>query len=241
MEPVQLQVICSDIWESTAQGEKVISRQSLPKGWSVDVGLGQFYDQAIDYACRSPSEPLPSTSSLWSRTAAFVGLRPLSPIRMRKWISESLITAMGSRPVLVQDRRWRFREASWSVCRTTTSCALNPGWRGLAGARERSPRRPDYALECEVHRGVQRQSSRPCGFGFTRGRRRLGWRYVREASTTDARLALVADMKKEIVGEPDLGVLIQACAKSGLAELCRRGVHGESRGSQPGHRDQRRA
>ena len=104
VEPVQLQVICSDIWESAAGSEKVISRQSLPKDWSVDVGLGRFYDQAIEFACRPPAEPTSRSSSLGSRLASFVGWRSFSPIQLRKWVSKSLITAMGTRaPVLVHD------------------------------------------------------------------------------------------------------------------------------------------
>ena len=103
VEPVQLQVICSDIWESAAPGEKVITRESLPKDWSVDVGLGRFYDQAIEFACRPPSEPASSAPSIWSGLAGLVPWRSFSPIRLRRWISDSLITDMGTRaPVLLQ-------------------------------------------------------------------------------------------------------------------------------------------
>jgi WD40 repeat protein len=220
VEPVQLQVICSDIWESTAQGEKVISRQSLPKGWSVDAGLGQFYDQAIDFACRRPSEPLPSSSSLWSQTVAFVGLRPLSPIRMRKWISKSLITAMGTRaPVLVQDAEMEIPGGVLERLQNRYLLRLEPrfgaDWLELAHDRLVGPITRSNARHIAASNHNRAGLVALALFAVVGG---LGWRYVREASATDARLALVADMKKEIVGEPDLGVLIQACAKSGLQD-----------------------
>jgi WD40 repeat protein len=42
----------------------------------------------------------------------------------------------------------------------------------------------------------------------------LSWYAVQKERAKDARLALVADLNKEIINEPDLSVLIQACARS---------------------------
>jgi len=218
VEPVQLQVICSDIWESAPQGEKVISRKSLPKDWSVDVGLGRFYDQAIDFACRSPSEPLPRSSSLWSGMLALVRWRSFSPIRMRKWISRSLITGMGTRaPVLVQDAEAEIPGGVLERLQNRYLLRLEPrfgaDWLELAHDRLVGPitrsNAKHIAASNHNRAGLVALALLAIVGGF-------GWRYAREASATDARLALVADMKKEIVGEPDLSVLIQACAKSGL-------------------------
>jgi hypothetical protein len=216
VEPVQLQVICSDIWESAAPGEKVVSRNSLPKGWSVDVGLGRFYDQAIDFACRSTSEPSPRASSLWSRTLAFVRWRSLSPIRMRKWISKSLITAMGTRaPVLVQVAEEEIPGAVLERLQNRYLLRLEPRfgteWLELAHDRLVGPITRSNARHIASSNHNRIGAALIALLVFAVG---WGWLHIREVNATEARRALIADMKQEIVDEPDLGLLIQACARS---------------------------
>ena len=220
VEPVQLQVICSDLWESAAPGEKVVSRKSLPKDWSVDVGLGRFYDQAIDFACRQSSEPTPRASSPWSRMLALVGWKSYSPIRVRRWISKSLITAMGTRaPVLVQDAATEIPAGVLERLQNRYLPRLEPrfgaDWLELAHDRLVGPITRSNA------RHIAAFNHKRVGFGlallFLAGGG-WAWQAIREQSETDARLALVADMKKEIVDEPDLGVLVQACARSHLGD-----------------------
>jgi WD40 repeat protein len=216
VEPVQLQVICSDIWESAAPGQKVISRNSLPKDWSVDVGLGRFYDQAIDFACRSPSEPSPRASSLWSHTLVFVRWRSLSPIRMRKWISKSLITAMGTRaPVLAQDAEEEIPGAVLERLQDRYLLRLEPrfgaDWLELAHDRLVGPitRSNTRHIAASNHKRVGAALLTLFALAGV-----WGWHFIRVQGATEARRALVADMKNEIGDEPDLGVLVQACARS---------------------------
>jgi len=78
--------------------------------------------------------------------------------------------------------------------------------------------------EGELNRERARLRSQTLNFAFLffalalMGVGSLGWHYVEGQRAIDARLSLVADLKKEIIGEPDLGVLIHACAKSGLQD-----------------------
>jgi hypothetical protein len=212
VEPVQLQVICSDIWGSATPGEKVISRSGLPKGWSVDVGLGRFYDQAIDYACRSPSEPSRRASSLWSRMVAILGWRSFSSVRIRRWISKSLITAMGTRaPVLVQDAQTEIPGGVLERLQNRYLLRLEPrfgaDWLELAHDRLVGPITRSNArhIAASNHKRVGAALLTLLAIASV-----WGWRFVREVNDT----AVVADMKSEIADEPDLGMLIQACARS---------------------------
>ena len=216
VEPVQLQVICSDIWASAVPGEKVISRKSLPKDWSVDVGLGRFYDHAIDFACRPPSEPFAHASSPWSHALASVGWGPFSSIHVRKWISRSLITGMGTRaPVLVQEAEKEIPGGVLERLQSRYLLRLEPrfgaDWLELAHDRLVGPITRSNARRIQASNNMRVGLAALAVLGVVGG---IGWHYALQASATDARRTLVADMTKEIVDEPDLGVLIQACARS---------------------------
>ena len=213
---MQLQVICSDIWESAAPGEKVISRKSLPKDWSVDVGLGRFYDQAIDFAVRPSPEPTPRATSAWSRMLALVGWRSYSPIRVRRWISKSLITAMGTRaPVLVQDAQTEIPGGVLERLQHRYLLRLEPrfgaDWLELAHDRLVGPITRSNARRIAASNHKQVGLRLAALFLIAGG---WGWHSVQIERAEKARDQLVADMKKEIAAEPDLGMLIQACAHS---------------------------
>jgi WD40 repeat protein len=218
VEPVQLQVICSDIWEASPPSEKVISRNTLPKDWSVDVGLGQFYDQAIEFACRSPSplEPTTSSSRLGSRALGLIGFKSFSPIKLRKWISRSLITAMGTRaPVLMQDAEAEIPAGVLDRLQNRYLLRLEPrfgtDWLEIAHDRLVGP----------ITRSNARQIS-----AFNHRRARLSllalfalagaalWQFAQREEVKQAREKLVNEMKTEIADEPALATLIQACARS---------------------------
>jgi hypothetical protein len=216
VEPVQLQVICSDVWESAAPGDKVISRKSLPKDWSVDVGLGRFYDQAIDFACRPSSEPTLRASSPWSHMLALVGWRSYSPIRVRRWISKSLITAMGTRaPVLVQDAETEIPAGVLERLQNRYLLRLEPrfgaDWLELAHDRLVGPITRSNA------RRIAASNHNRVGLGLVALLAVFGgwgWHSAQREAEQKARDQLVADMKKEITAQPDVGMLIQACARS---------------------------
>jgi hypothetical protein len=76
IEPVQLQVICSNLWESIPKGETLITREHLKSSGRVDEVLGKFYDSAL------------------AKIASKTGVPELD---IRRWVESALVTSAGTR------------------------------------------------------------------------------------------------------------------------------------------------
>lgn len=129
IEPVQLQVVCSDIWCSSTSS--IITLDSLPRGWNIEAGLGRFYENALQFALYGPQYQLTHPVLGALKLAAIVQINfvfsvvhavktvsrylPDGPVKrwiesrahfipeggVRRWLNRDLITPMGTRaPVL---------------------------------------------------------------------------------------------------------------------------------------------
>lgn len=76
VEPVQLQVVCSNLWDSVPASETVITAEHLKKSGSVDDALRRFYDAELRAAVLESSIP---------------------ERRLREWFEKDLITQAGTR------------------------------------------------------------------------------------------------------------------------------------------------
>jgi hypothetical protein len=76
VEPVQLQVVCRNLWQRLPREVLEISRGHLYAFGNVDQALREFYEGAVRQAARGPS---------------------ISERRLRRWVEEKLITQVGTR------------------------------------------------------------------------------------------------------------------------------------------------
>ncbi|MBN1953711.1 MAG: hypothetical protein JW900_01565 [Anaerolineae bacterium] len=81
VEPVQLQVVCSRLWEGLSEGKGVIQWDDVQKYGDVDQALSNFYESAL-------AETVQETQ---------VGERAL-----RRWFSQQMITPMGTKGLAVR-------------------------------------------------------------------------------------------------------------------------------------------
>ncbi|MBN1888503.1 MAG: hypothetical protein JW850_10950 [Thermoflexales bacterium] len=87
VEPVQLQVVCQQLWESlpdTVSQDGVIEWDEI-KGYNVDQALTNFYENTLAETRNRVS-----------------GRNPVSERRLRRWFSEQLITPEGRRGLALQ-------------------------------------------------------------------------------------------------------------------------------------------
>jgi hypothetical protein len=92
VEPVQLQVVCLDLWNALPSTVEIIELKHIPKGWDVDSVLRAFYDRALE-ACSQYG------AFRWSILA-----RAYGKARLRKWFREKLITPGGTRGTVFREK-----------------------------------------------------------------------------------------------------------------------------------------
>jgi len=93
VEPVQLQVVCLDLWNSLPAKLDVIKPEHIPKGWDVDSVLRAFYDDTVE-ACSHYYK-----FGRWSHIA-----RAYGKARLRKWFGEKMITSGGTRGTAFREK-----------------------------------------------------------------------------------------------------------------------------------------
>jgi WD40 repeat protein len=77
VEPVQLQVVCYQLWENLPEQEdREIQREEITQYGDIDRALSDFYERALAHAARESG---------------------VSERHLRRWFSEQLITQMGTR------------------------------------------------------------------------------------------------------------------------------------------------
>lgn len=81
VEPVQLQVVCQNLWENLPQGADRIGEAHLKAFGDVDQALAAFYEQAVERAALASS---------------------VGEHEIRGWIEEQLITAADTRGMVIQ-------------------------------------------------------------------------------------------------------------------------------------------
>jgi cytoskeletal protein RodZ len=85
VEPVQLQVVCYQLWENLiGQAGDAITQHDLDELGNVDEALAQFYEQALDDVVRKTD---------------------VSEIELRSWFETQLITEAGTRGTVYRGRR----------------------------------------------------------------------------------------------------------------------------------------
>jgi WD40 repeat protein len=82
VEPVQLQVVCSNLWIGMPPNQRVISEQQLQQSGSVDEALRRFYDASL---------------------AAIAAKTRVSELEIRRWIERALVTSAGTRGTVFRD------------------------------------------------------------------------------------------------------------------------------------------
>jgi WD40 repeat protein len=83
VEPVQLQVVCLNLWSAIPAGEKRITKDHLKQSGSVDEALRRFYDASITHAAKNSNT---------------------SEGTLRHWFDTTLITPAGTRGTVFRDR-----------------------------------------------------------------------------------------------------------------------------------------
>jgi hypothetical protein len=87
VEPVQLQVVCSRIWDSLRRGERRITRDHVVRSGDVDQALSDFYDREVRRVVQETGRRAhPTTGEL----------------QLRTWFEEELITPQGTRGTVFQ-------------------------------------------------------------------------------------------------------------------------------------------
>jgi WD40 repeat protein len=82
VEPVQLQVVCSNLWSSVPADKKVITRRDLEDSGSVNQALGKFYDTSL---------------------AKIASETHVSELEIRRWFEKALVTPAGTRGTVFRD------------------------------------------------------------------------------------------------------------------------------------------
>ena len=82
VEPVQLQVVCSNLWSSVPADTKVISKRDLENSGSVNQALANFYDASV---------------------AKIVSETHVSELEIRRWFEKALVTPAGTRGTVFRD------------------------------------------------------------------------------------------------------------------------------------------
>jgi WD40 repeat protein len=82
VEPVQLQVVCSNLWSSVPASEQLITRTHLEKSGSVDEALRKFYDASL--------------ASVAKQTV-------VAEQSIRRWFDSALVTSAGTRGTVFRD------------------------------------------------------------------------------------------------------------------------------------------
>ena len=88
IEPVQLQVVCLDLWNSLPRGIEEIRFRHIPEGWDVDSVLQRFYEQAISATSKL------GPGRLWYSYVEY---------KIRKWFDQKLITPAGTRGMVFRE------------------------------------------------------------------------------------------------------------------------------------------
>lgn len=84
VEPVQLQVVCSNLWNSVPADKKVITKRDLEDSGSVNQALGNFYDSSL---------------------AKIVSETHVSELEIRRWFETALVTPAGTRGTVFRDTK----------------------------------------------------------------------------------------------------------------------------------------
>ena len=82
VEPVQLQVVCSNLWRSVPADKKVITKRDLEDSGSVNQALANFYDTSL---------------------AKIVSETHVSELEIRRWFEKALVTPAGTRGTVFRD------------------------------------------------------------------------------------------------------------------------------------------
>jgi hypothetical protein len=82
VEPVQLQVVCSNLWSSVPASEKLITKTHLEQSGSVDEALRKFYDSSLANVTRETHVP---------------------EEKIRRWFDHALVTSAGTRGTVFRD------------------------------------------------------------------------------------------------------------------------------------------
>jgi WD40 repeat protein len=82
VEPVQLQVVCSNLWSSVPPDKKVITKRDLEDSGSVNQALANFYDTSL---------------------AKIVSETHVPELEIRRWFEKALVTPAGTRGTVFRD------------------------------------------------------------------------------------------------------------------------------------------
>jgi WD40 repeat protein len=112
VEPVQLQVVCSNLWDSVPASESIITEDHLKASGSVDHALRTFYDATI---------------------AEIVHGERFSEDKLRRWFDSDLITPAGTRGTVFRDSQTTAGMPNGIVDTLETRHLIRGDWR--AGAQ----------------------------------------------------------------------------------------------------------
>ncbi len=93
VEPVQLQVVCSQLWDNLPEQEdRTIQWEEVERYGNVDRALIGFYESAVVATCQL----------LADGTADDLAGPPVTERQLRRWFGEQLITPMGTRDLVLR-------------------------------------------------------------------------------------------------------------------------------------------
>jgi type I restriction enzyme M protein len=104
IEPVQLQIVCSNLWEKLPPNVRVISEKHLDKYGNVDDALRNFYDRSIAKIIEKVEEEKNKKTEDKHYQSAFTDINLLNlEDDIRRWFDEKLITFADTRRPIFRD------------------------------------------------------------------------------------------------------------------------------------------
>ena len=94
VEPVQLQVVCQNLWQNLAPNEHVITTEHVESCGEVNQALARFYESCVTDAARAAS---------------------VSEAAVRRWFNQELITPAGTRGLVLRGRGYTGRLPNQAV------------------------------------------------------------------------------------------------------------------------------
>ena len=93
VEPVQLQVVCSQLWDKLPEQEdRAIQWEEVEEYGNVDRALTGFYESALEQTCQL----------LAGETTDDLAGPPVTERQLRRWFGEELITPLGTRGLVLR-------------------------------------------------------------------------------------------------------------------------------------------
>ena len=108
VEPVQLQVVCSRLWDRLLPGETVITRDHIVRFGDVDEALSEFYERAVRLVVEEDATgegKRDTTLAKWPGSPLTLSKRLRAAnreARLRTWFETELVTPEGTRGTVFQ-------------------------------------------------------------------------------------------------------------------------------------------